>query len=76
MKIKNIGLILAILIAAGLVACGPETLVEAPTADPQDSEAPLGDLDALLADAPDQGKLGDEPKADGVMPATFDLVEF
>ena len=76
MKMKNLGLILAIVIAAGLLACGPDIPAETLTADPQDSEAPLGDLDALLSDAPDQSKLGDEPKADGVMPAKFDLVEF
>jgi subtilisin-like proprotein convertase family protein/C1A family cysteine protease len=69
---------LALLTAVTLFAagCGEETKTDdRPTADPADSEATLGDLDALLADAPDQSKLPDEPKADGVMPKTFDLVE-
>ena len=58
MKLKTLGLILVMLALTGCVAEAP---APAPTADPEDSEAPLGDLDALLADAPDQSKLPDEP---------------
>jgi subtilisin-like proprotein convertase family protein/C1A family cysteine protease len=38
-----------------------------------ETEAPLTDLDALLAEAPDKDKLPDEPKSDQTYPAKFDL---
>lgn len=74
MRFRDLTLLTALtLFGAG---CAEETKTDdRPLADPADSEAPLDDLDALLSDAPDQSKLPDEPKADGVMPKTFDLVE-
>lgn len=66
-----------LLLAASLllVACGDDAAKEQPgVANPEDSEAPLSDLDSLLEGAPDSSKLPSEAKADETFPAQFDLV--
>ena len=68
--------VLGLVVVLMWTACSDEgtSTDEASLPSPEDSEAPLSDLDALLEGAPDQSKLPSEAKADEVFPATFDLV--
>ncbi len=66
----------AALIAGSLCACGSDG--DNHENDPLDDDvvinAALSDLDALLEGAPKNSELRDEPKADQVFPAQFDLM--
>jgi C1A family cysteine protease len=66
---------LAALLALGAVACSDADTTEAPAVGVED-DFPLDDVDVLLQDAPDPGSIEDEPKADQVKPAQFDVVEW
>jgi subtilisin-like proprotein convertase family protein/C1A family cysteine protease len=47
-----------------------------PTAHPEDSEAPLSDLDALMAGTPTNEEIPADGKMDAIYPSTYDLVEY
>jgi subtilisin-like proprotein convertase family protein len=68
---------LAFLLSVGALGggCTTEPGGNGPTADPNDSEAPLTDLDALLGDAPSNEELPEDGKYDAVYPSTFDLAD-
>lgn len=62
----------AVLCAASMLwACAAEDDDGGPVADPAASEAPLSDLEALLAGAPDNATLPDEQKADAIYPTRY-----
>ncbi len=57
--------------ALALASCNPN----GDLADPEDSEAPLSDLDSLLDGAPTNDELPEDGKFDAVYPAQFDVVD-
>ncbi len=71
---KFLSLSLAALFATQLAACA-DAPVEDEGAEPEISEAPLSDLEALLEGAPDNATLPDEAKADQVYPKQFDVAD-
>lgn len=80
MKLTDLRWLLAVA-ALSLNACADESPDDAgnggtPPADDVGDAPPLQGVESLLEGAPANGDLPDEPKADQVFPAQFDVVEF
>ena len=73
-----LGISLGLWVSLGALGCTGDggTNNNLPTADPEDSEAPVSDLDSLMSGTPTNDEIPEDGKADAVYPSTYDLVEY